>query len=142
MFVVGVIITTLFNLYFAIGFTIYIVVSNLIFISTICAYCPHYGSRNSLCGYGLVSKRITQRKSPKGFNRAFKRNIAVLFPDWFLPVVVGGYMLWDSFDMVILVLLIVFILIAFVGVLYVSKSKSCDSCKLKKNCPWMSLCSR
>jgi hypothetical protein len=39
-----------------------------------------------------------------------------------------------------LILFIAFILIAFVGVLYVSKSDSCDTCKLKDDCPWMKLC--
>ena len=108
----------------------------------ICAYCPHYGTRTSNCGYGLVTKRLVKRKSARRFKTAFKRSIIVLFPNWFAPLIIGIYILWLSFNFVFLILLIIFILIAFIGVLYVSKSKSCNTCKLRKNCPWMSLCSK
>jgi hypothetical protein len=142
MYTLGVIITVFYNIYFAIGFLIYIVISSLLFAYLICSYCPHYGSRTSLCGYGLLAKRLTKRKSMKGFKTAFKKYIVVLFPDWFAPVIIGAYILWLDFTWIVLILFIAFILVAFVGVLYVSKSDSCNTCKLRDDCPWMSLCGR
>jgi hypothetical protein len=106
----------------------------------ICAYCPHYGSRSSLCGYGLLTKFITSKKRPKEFKKQFKRYIAVLFIDWFLPVIIGIIILLQSFSWFVLILLIIFIIDAFGIVLYVSKSSSCDTCKLKGQCPWSSIC--
>ena len=142
MYILGILITLFFNLYLAIGFIIYIIISSFLFASLICSYCPHYGKRTSLCGYGLLAKKISKKKSRKGFKKAFKKYIGLLFPDWFLPVIIGAYLLWQDFNLIILGLFIAFMLVAFVGVLYVSKSDSCDTCKLKDDCPWMSICSR
>ena len=108
----------------------------------ICAYCPHYGTRTSLCGYGLVAKSVSKRKSVKGFRRSFQKYIAVIFPNWFLPLIIGIYLVYLTQNWIILIILIAFILIGFIGVPYVSKSESCDSCRLRDDCPWMSLCSR
>jgi hypothetical protein len=141
MYILGTIIIYFFNLFFAMAFIIYLIISNVLFMVLICTYCPHYGSRTSLCGYGLVSKRLASRKRVREFSKAFKRYIAVLFPNWFAPLFVGIYLLWISFEWIMLILLIAFILIAFIGVLYVSKSESCNTCRLKNNCPWMSICS-
>lgn len=141
MYILGTGIIYFFNLFFALGFIIYLIISNVLFIVLICTYCPHYGSRTSLCGYGLVAKRLAARKRVREFSKAFKRYIVVLFPNWFAPLLVGVYLLLTSFNWIILILLIVFILVAFIGVIYVSKSKSCNTCRLKNNCPWMSICS-
>ncbi len=140
MYALGIILISFLNFWFGIIFIFYFIVSNYIFMLKICSYCPHYGSRSSLCGYGLLTKYITTKKKIKGFKVQFKRYIAVLFPEWFLPLIVGIFLLIRSFDWLILVLLIVFIIIAFGVVLYVSKSKSCDTCKLKGACPWSSIC--
>ncbi len=141
MYVLGIIIIGFFNIILAVGFIIYLVISNCLFMYLICAYCPHYGTRSSLCGYGLVTKKITVRKSVRGFNNSFKKYIGVIFPNWFLPLIIGIYLLYISLNWVILILIIIFIIVAFIGVPLISKSKSCDTCKLKNNCPWMSLCS-
>jgi hypothetical protein len=141
MYVLGVVIVSIFSLFWGILFIVYIIISNILFMIWICKYCPHYGTRTSVCGYGLVTKKLTKRKSPREFNKAFKRYIAVLFPDWFAPLFVGIYLLTIEFDWILLILVVAFTLIAFVGVLYVSKSDSCDTCKLRKNCPWMKICS-
>ena len=141
MYVLGVIIISLYSLFWGIAFIFYIILSNILFMALICRYCPHYGTRTSICGYGLVTKKLVKRKSPREFNKAFKRFIVVLFPDWFAPLLVGIYLMIQDFDWLLLILVVVFTLIAFGGVLYISKSKSCNTCKLKKNCPWMSLCS-
>ena len=140
MYVLGTIIIGFLNIWIALIFILYLILSNYIFMLKICAYCPHYGSRSSLCGYGLLTKFVTTKKKPKEFRKQFKRFIAVLFPDWFLPLIIGIYLLLQSFDWLTLLLLIIFIIIAFGAVLYVSRSKSCKSCKLKGACPWSSIC--
>ncbi len=142
MYILGTIIILILNLFLAIIFILYLILNNYLFMVLICAYCPHYGTRSSLCGYGLLTKSLTTRKSPREFKRNIKRFIVVIFPNWFAPLITGIYLLWISFDWVVLVLYIIFIIVGFVGVPYISKSKACDTCKLRKNCPWMSLCSR
>jgi len=141
MYILGTGIIYFLDLLFALGFIIYLIISNVLFMVLICTYCPHYGSRTSLCGYGLVAKQLAARKSVREFSKAFKHYIAVLFPNWFAPLLIGIYLLWTSFSWIMLIMLIVFILLAFIGVLYISKSKSCNTCRLRNNCPWMSICS-
>lgn len=139
MYTLGVILVAFFNIFFAIIFLIYIPISNVIFMAYICAYCPHYGARSSLCGYGLATKYVTKRKNPREFKTKFKQFIAVLFPEWFVPVIVGIYLLYISFDWLVLVLLIIFIVIAFIIIPFDSRSKSCETCKHRDQCPWMSI---
>jgi hypothetical protein len=142
MYILGTLLFLIYNYIFAIVFVIYLIISNYLFLFLICAYCPHYGTRTSLCGYGLVAKRITKRKSIKGFGSNFRRYIGIIFPNWFAPFIIGIILLIYSFSWIVLILLIIFSIIGFFVVPYLSKSKSCDKCKLKDKCPWMSLCSR
>ncbi len=142
MYALGTLIIGLFNLYLAIIFIIYIFISNYLFMLGICAYCPHYGTRSSLCGYGLVTKYITERKPPREFKNKFKRNIGVLFPLWFVPLGIGIFLLLYSFNWIVLILLIIFMVIGFVIVPFGSSSTTCKTCKLRKQCPWMSICGR
>lgn len=140
MYIVGTIIVGFLCIYCAIAFIIYIIISNIVFMVTICAYCPHYGTRSSLCGYGLLTKNFTTRKRPREFKRQFKKYIAVLFPIWFVPLLIGIYLLIFSFDWIVLIILIFYIILAFGVVLYVSRSKSCKTCKHRDQCPWNSIC--
>jgi hypothetical protein len=142
MFVLGVILTVFFSIYLAIFFIIYLIISNYLYMALICGYCHHYGTRTSLCGYGLLAKRITKRKSYKEFGSNFKKYIAVMFPNWFLPFIVGIYVLYLSFDWIILIILIIFSVIGFAVVPYFSKTESCETCKIRDSCPWMSLYSK
>lgn len=140
MYILGVFIVSIYNIVFSVIFIVYIILSLYIFMVTICAYCPHYGTKSSLCGYGLVTKSLTSRKKASQFKSQFRRNIAVLFPVWFVPLIFGLIIIINEFTWFMVILLIVYIIIAFGVVLYVSRSKSCKTCKLKKNCPWNSLC--
>jgi len=142
MYVLGTVLIAIFNILIAVIFIIYLIVSNYLFLSLICAYCPHYGTRTSLCGYALVAKHVTTRKSARGFKSNFRKYIGVIFPNWFFPLIIGIFLIYISFNWIILILLIVFIIIAFIGVPYLSKSKSCTTCKLRNNCPWMCLYSK
>ena len=63
MYVIGSILVAYLNIYFAIIFIIYLPISNYIFMVYICAYCPHYGKRSSLCGYGLVTKYLRKKET-------------------------------------------------------------------------------
>jgi hypothetical protein len=142
MYVIGSILVAYLNIYFAIIFIIYLPISNYFFMVYICAYCPHYGKRSSLCGYGLVTKYFSEKKRPREFKSHFKRYIAVLFPDWFVPLIAAIIVLVYSFDWLVLILLIIFIIVGFIIVPFGSKSTSCKTCKLRDQCPWMSICGR
>jgi hypothetical protein len=140
MYALGIIILSFIHILMGLGFLFYLIISNYLFMVLICAYCPHYGSKTALCGYGLLTKYLTQHKPPREFKVQFKRFIIVLFPDWFAPLFVGIYLLINEFNWLILILLIVFVIDAFGVVLYVSRSQSCKTCKLKGQCPWSSIC--
>ena len=138
MYALGTILVAYFNIILAIIFIVYIIISNIIFMIHICAFCPHYGTRTSKCGYGLVTKYFTKRKRLKEFNKNFKKYIAVLFPDWFVPVIFGIYLLFSAFDWIIVIILIIFMVIAFGVIPFGSKSK-CEKCAHRKQCPWMNI---
>ncbi len=140
MYVIGTFIIGIYCLYCSIGFIFYIIFSNIVFMITICAYCPHYGSNTSLCGYGLITKYFTTRKRPKEFKAQFKKFIIVLFPVWFVPLIVGLILIYNSFTLLNSVLLIIYIIVAFGIVLIVSRSESCKTCKHREQCPWNKIC--
>jgi hypothetical protein len=140
MFTLGALISGYVNLYLGIGYIIATIIGNYLFIILICAYCPHYGSKTALCGYGLITKYLAEHRRPSEFKSQFKKYIAVLFPPWFVPLIAGIIYLIYSFDWVVLILLIIFIILAFGVVLYVSFTQSCKTCKLKNSCPWRAIC--
>lgn len=139
MFAVGIIIVGIFNIIGSILFAVYLPIGNYLFMTKICAFCPHYGNRSSLCGYGLITKHFTRRKNLHEFKSSFRRYVGVLFPFWFVPLIIGIYLLYVSFDWVVLILFIIFIVVAFVIVPFGSRSTSCKTCKHRDQCPWMSL---
>jgi len=138
MYVLGSILVAYLNLFFAIIFIVYIIISNILFMVHICVFCPHYGTRTSQCGYGLATKYFAKRKSLKEFNKNFKKYIAVLFPDWFVPTIIGFYLLIITFDWIVVIILIIFMVIGFGVIPFGSRSK-CKSCKHRKQCPWMDI---
>ena len=71
------------------------------------------------------------------FKKVFKRNIIVVFPSWFIPPLIGGYMLFISFNMTLLAALTAFCIIAFILIPLISKRVGCKNCTEKENCPWM-----
>ena len=124
------------ELLYSILYLIYIPFSVLWFWRHICCYCSHYDTGCCPCGYGNAAPKLFLFRDDKQFKRAFNRNIAIVFPYWFLPLIAGLYLLWTDYSQLILILFIISSVVGFVVVPLVSKMVGCKDCPTKDNCPW------
>ena len=120
-----------------VGFILYGVAGTLWFIIFICPYCHFYGTRLCPCGYGQIAVRFRKKAPIEQFKEKFNRNIPVIFPMWFIPVIVGAYFLWMDFTPLMLVLVVGFCIDSFVVLPLVSRIYGCAHCEQKDDCPWM-----
>ena len=106
------------------------------FLATICTHCAGYGNNGCPSALGRLSAKLFKRPPSREFNRAFRRNIIAVFPEWFMPVAVGGYCLIQGFEMWHLITLIMFTLVAFVYLPLASRRKGCERCAQRNECSW------
>ena len=106
--------------YFSLGYGLFAIASNLVYISTICARCVNYGSDRCPSGYGPLSARLAQKGSSRDFPLYFRRYIPLVAAGWVLPVAGGAVLLAGSFgnarsfvlNMLPLLVLVVLIVVA------------------------------
>lgn len=122
----------------SLAFLAYCGLSIVLFWRLICPWCHHYGTAACPCGYGRIASRLFEKKTGKEFKLVFRRNIAVVFPAWFVPIVAGIYLLLTNYSRGLLVLFLAFCLVGFVCIPAISKFVGCRSCEIKEECPWMS----
>jgi len=121
--------TSLFFLAYAFG-------SIVLFWAIICPYCTHFGTRACPCGYGVMAPRLFKRK--KGdFQRIFKRNLSIMYPNWAVPFIAGVYLLWKEMTPLSIGLFVAFCIVGFAVIPSISKFVGCDECEIKDECPWM-----
>jgi len=137
MFLLGFIIIYQVTLIGAFAFGAYALFSVVWFWARICPYCHHYNTYACPCGYGVISSHIFKRKSNKSFRNVFRKNLAIQYPNWFVPLAVAIYLLITSYTKGILFLTISFIIIGFVVIPSISKLVGCKNCEIKEDCPWM-----
>ncbi len=137
MYILGAIIVSYLGIIILIAFIVYIILSTLWFMRFICTYCPHFDRVKCPSGYAIVAGKLFKKRNMKKFAIMFKRHMGVVFPAWFVPVIIGIYILIDEFTVQMLILLIAFILIAFVILPIFSRRYGCDYCDLRDRCPWM-----
>ncbi|MBN2534189.1 MAG: hypothetical protein JXB88_14965 [Spirochaetales bacterium] len=137
LFGLGAVILAQWGIIFGITHAVYAVLSILWFWAKICPYCHSFGTRSCPCGYGIISAKLFKKKSGKNFSRIFKKNIPVLFPAWFVPPVIGIYLLISRFSYVTLLYLVLFCFTGFFVIPFVSKIAGCKTCRIKEDCPWM-----
>jgi len=125
------------NLLAGILFIIYGVLGTVWFIIFICPYCHFYGTRSCPCGYGQIATKIKPKAKIEQFNEKFKKHIPVIFPLWILPLLVGAISIIYTFSSLILILIILFIIDAFIVLPLISRKYGCAHCPQKDNCPWM-----
>jgi hypothetical protein len=77
------------------------------------------------------------RKEDKTFRKVFRRNIAIQYPNWFIPAGVAVYLLLSDYSRSILYLTISFIIVGFIIIPLISKLVGCKNCEIKEDCPWM-----
>jgi hypothetical protein len=120
----------------ALGYLFVGIASMAYFFRYICTRCAGHGSEGCPSGYGLVSGRLFIRDRSIPFRTAFKRNIWSVAIQWFLPLGAGiAFMIVDP-DPILLVVMVVFCLVAFVWLPIASRSKGCEVCPQRKDCPW------
>ena len=103
----------------------------------VCPYCRYWDTRACPCGYGRIAAKLRERKAADRFNEKFKKHIPVIVPLWLIPVLTGAALVIHSFSWVLLVLLITFVLNAFVVLPLLSVKHGCRGCPQKGACPWM-----
>ncbi len=123
----------------AIAYALYAAGSVVWFWAKICPYCHHYGTLACPCGYGIVSSRLFRRQNTLQFRKVFRRNLPVVFPNWFVPAGVAVYLLATDFSGEILVLTLLFSFIGFILIPVISRLVGCRNCEIKENCPWMTV---
>jgi hypothetical protein len=123
---------------FSILFFIYCGISIILFWRLICPYCHHFETSGCPCGYGVVAPRFFRRRTGREFKGVFRKNIAVVFPCWIIPLGAGVYLLRTQFSGATLWLFLSFCLVGFVLIPAISKFVGCKSCEIKADCPWMS----
>jgi hypothetical protein len=114
-----------------------ILASNLLFMARICPYCQHVEAMNCHSGYHHVARFFRPREG-KTFAQQFQRNVAVMYPVWGLPPLVGLYGLITRFssglDWGLLVAIVMFCLVGFV-LLPIASQKTCAGCASAQECP-------
>lgn len=137
LIVIGGMIISKISVILAIGYVIYSIFSIVWFWAKICPFCHHYGTFACPCGYGIISSKFFDRRTDKSFKSVFRRNILIVFPNWFVPFFVGIYMLIFHFSGEILILTSIFSVIGFIIIPLISKYVGCKDCEIKEDCPWM-----
>ena len=121
----------------AIGYVIYSLLSIVWFWAKICPFCHHYNTYACPCGYGVISAKLFSKREDKSFKKVFKQNIGVVFPNWFIPLIIAIYLLLVQYTQNVLILAIAFSLTGFVIIPLISKLVGCKNCEIKEDCPWM-----
>jgi hypothetical protein len=103
----------------------------------VCPYCGYWNTRSCPCGYGHIAAKFRKKKPIECFSEKFKKHIPVIVPLWFIPILVGVPLVIRSFSWILLVLLVVFVIVAFVILPLVSTKHGCKECPQRDSCPWM-----
>lgn len=139
LFILGFLIINHLSTYAAIIFAVYASSSVVWFWARICPYCHHFGTHACPCGYGIISSKLFSRKDPSSFQRVFRRNILIVFPNWFVPFGIAIYLLITDYTLRVLILTIIFSLVGFIIIPLISKLVGCKNCEIKEDCPWMTI---
>ena len=137
LIIIGFIIIRQLNLTGAVFYAIYAAISIVWFWAFICPYCHHYDTYACPCGYGIISAKLFRRKDNRSFRKVFRKNIAIQYPNWFVPLAVAIYLNITSYSKMILILTVSFIVIGFVLIPVISKLVGCKNCEIREDCPWM-----
>jgi hypothetical protein len=133
MYVLGTVLTLLLWWPLALIYLGYAVLSNLLYMAWVCAYCVHYSTASCPAGYHLFRRGRLRAKEGREFAGQFRRNMVLLFPGWFVPPIAGAYLLWKDMSWLVVGVLTVFLLVGFV-VLPRDSRRYCETCK-NEGCP-------
>ena len=131
-FVVGSLLLSGFNIWIAIAYFTYCILTVIFFIWYKCSNCYYYGKRCST-SWGLLVVKLFN----KGDNTGPLKSTKFVAPVFIIPMVGGLILLLTSFDVKTLFLFIILIIITIFRLLIPKifyKKISCSHCKLKENC--------
>ena len=139
LIIIGIVIINHLSSSGAVIYAIYAFASILWFWAKICPFCHKFGTQACPCGYGIISSKLFKRRDPHSFQKVFKRNIFIVFPNWFVPLGIAIYILIMDYSVRVLYLTIIFSLVGFIIIPLISKQVGCKNCELKEDCPWMTI---
>jgi hypothetical protein len=139
LFILGFLIINQLSVFAALIFAVYAFISVVWFWARICPYCHHYGTQACPCGYGVISSKLFARKDSALFRKVFRRNILIVFPNWFVPFSIAIYLLTTDYTIKVLILTIIFSIVGFIIIPLISKLVGCKNCEIKEDCPWMTI---
>ena len=131
----GAVICGTFALWAAALYVALCIAGNLWYIRTICVHCAAYGS-GCPSGYNLLARRMARPGGRRGFGRAFRRNVASVVPCWFLPLLLGGLLLYVRSDPWNAMLLGIFCIMAFGVLPFGMRAEGCARCPNRRHCPY------
>jgi hypothetical protein len=77
------------------------------------------------------------KKEGSNFRKVFRKNIAIMYPYWFIPLGSGIYLLCNRYSRDVLMIFVAFIIVSFLMIPAISRFVGCKGCNLKEQCPWM-----
>jgi len=119
------------------AFILYGILSTIWFMMFLCVHCHSYGSQKCHSGFGLLAAKLKKRGNPALFRSMFKRHIGVVFPSWFVPLIVGIVSLAYEFTLPKVVLISLFVINSFFILPLASKNRGCSDCPQRSDCPWI-----
>ena len=112
-----------------------VVAGPLWMMRTVCPHCRHRSSVDCPSGYNRLSARLAPPGDPARFPEAFRRNIAAVFPIWFLPVAGAAYIVATG-GVPPIVPLALFVALSFVIIPLKARLYNCRRCASRGECPW------
>ena len=121
----------------AAGYVFYGLIGALWIMIFVCPFCRFWDTNACPCGYGKIAAKIRNRQSEDRFSEKFKKHIPVIIPLWFLPLVAAVPALIRGFTWGLVILMVVFMVDAFVILPLLSTQHGCRDCPQRQTCPWM-----
>jgi hypothetical protein len=133
MYLLGILLTSFLGWPLGLLYLVYCLASNLLYMAWTCPYCPHYAAASCPAGYHLLSGRRFRPQPGKTFKGQFQRSVILLAPGWFVPPLMGGYVLITDFSWLAMGLLLAFCAVGFL-LLPVDSRRHCQGC-VNRECP-------
>jgi len=121
----------------AAGYVFYGLLGAVWIMIFVCPFCRFWGTDACPCGYGKIAAKIRNRQPEDRFGEKFKKHIPVIVPLWFLPLLATVPALIRGFNWGLVILLVAFMVDAFLILPLLSTQHGCRDCPQRQTCPWM-----
>ena len=136
VYVIGAIILWLYSSIASLLYILYCILGTVAIWRFVCTHCYYYG-KICPCGYGVTTAWLFRKGDETLMKNRFKYLVLLVLPSWLAPVFVGGGLLIVEFSWPIMILVVIFIIGAFIITPLVSRRLGCKHCKLQDECTWM-----